>query len=128
MKLYTKQPFIIFPAFLLSVASAATVQAHHSLAAQFDTTTRFELRGTITKVEWTNPHIWVYLDVTDENGAVSEWECELGSPNHLFRQGVRKEDLPVGTVVSAQVVPAREDPRICSTRSLTRDDGTVIRQ
>jgi hypothetical protein len=103
-----------------------TALAHHSLIGEFDTTQEFEVRGAITKLEWTNPHIWIYLDVTAENGNVEQWECEMGSPNQLFRQGWRKEDLPLGTVIRAQANPAREGEHICSTRRITLDDGTPV--
>ncbi len=103
-----------------------TSWAHHSLVGEFDTSVNFEVRGTITKLEWTNPHIWIYLDVTAENGEVAKWECEMGSPNQLVRQGWKKEDLPVGTIIRAQANPARAGENICSTRRITMDDGTPI--
>ena len=100
--------------------------AHHSLVGEFDTSVNFELRGAITKVEWTNPHIWIYLDVTAESGEVQKWECEMGSPNQLIRQGSKKEDLPVGTIIRAQANPARQGEHICSTRRITLDDGSPV--
>ena len=105
---------------------SAAVSAHHSLVGEFDTTVDLEVRGAITKVEWTNPHIWIYLDVTAANGQVEKWECEMGSPNQLIRQGWKKEDLPIGTVNRAQANPAREGEHICSTRRITLDDGTPV--
>lgn len=110
--------------FALSLSSAAW--AHHSLVGEFDTSVNFELRGAITKVEWTNPHIWLYLDVTAENGEIEKWECEMGSPNQLIRQGSKKEDLPIGTVIRAQANPARQGEHICSTRRITKDDGSPV--
>jgi hypothetical protein len=97
------------------------VFAHHSLVGEF------ELRGAITKVEWTNPHIWVYLDVDGEKGGEKvKWECEMGSPNQLIRQGWKKEDLPLGTVIRAQANRARDGSNTCSTRRITLDDGTPV--
>ena len=124
MQRYYKLLFLlsIFPVF--SFISA--VQAHHSLVGEFDTSTSFELRGEITEVEWTNPHIWLYLDVEAENGDTAQWQCEMGSPNQLFRLGWRKEDLPIGTVIRAQANPARDNSNTCSTRSITLDDGTPV--
>ncbi len=112
----------IFSALFLSGA----VSAHHSLVGEFDTSKSVDVRGAITKVEWTNPHIWIYLDVTAENGAVEKWECEMGSPNQLIRQGWKKEDLPVGTIIRTQANPAWEGEHICSTRRITLDDGTPV--
>lgn len=104
----------------------ASAWAHHSLIGEFDVTQELEVRGAITKVEWTNPHIWIYLDVAAADGSVEKWECEMGSPNQLVRQGWKKEDLPIGTVIRAQANPAREGERICSTRRITLDDGTPV--
>jgi hypothetical protein len=104
----------------------ASAWAHHSLIGEFDVTLELEVRGAITKVEWTNPHIWIYLDVAAADGSVEKWECEMGSPNQLVRQGWKKEDLPLGTVIRAQANPAREGERICSTRRITLDDGTPV--
>lgn len=112
----------IFSALFLS----ATAWAHHSLVGEFDTSVNFEVRGAITNLEWTNPHIWIYLDVTNEQGQIEKWECEMGSPNQLIRQGWKKEDLPNGTIIRAQANPAREGEHICSTRRITLDDGTPI--
>jgi hypothetical protein len=100
--------------------------AHHSLVGEFDTSVSFAIRGTITKVEWFNPHIWLYMDVTKEDGSVEAWQCELGSPNQLIRAGWGKDDLPVGTVIRSNVNPARDGSNTCSTRALTLDDGTPI--
>ena len=108
------------------LASIAPVQAHHSLVGEFDTSISFELTGTITDVEWTNPHIWLYMDVTDENGEVAPWQCEMGSPNQLIRLGWRKQDLPPGTVIIAQANPARDGSNTCSTRVITLEDGTPV--
>lgn len=116
--------------FLLSLLPilflTTTVNAHHSLVGEFDTSISFEVRGEITEVEWTNPHIWLYIDVTEANGAVAKWECEMGSPNQLFRLGWRKKDLPIGTVILAQANPARDGTNTCSTRSITLEDGTPV--
>ena len=124
MKFNLKQLFSL--GFLGVVALTAPVMAHHSLVGEFDTSVDFELRGAITEVEWTNPHIWLYMDVTDENGKVAKWQCEMGSPNQLIRQGWGKEDLPIGTVIRANANPARDGTNTCSTRRITLDDGTPV--
>ena len=122
MQLKTK---LLFSLGILSIFSM-TASAHHSLVGEFDTSVTFEVRGTITKVEWTNPHIWLYMDVTDDKGMVAPWQCEMGSPNQLIRMGWGKEDLPAGTVIRARANPARQGNNICSTRSITLDDGTPV--
>jgi hypothetical protein len=102
------------------------VQAHHSLVGEFDTSVTFEVRGALTKLEWFNPHIWFYVDVTNDKGEIEKWQCEMGSPNQLMRAGWKKEDLPLGTVIRAEANPARDGSKTCSTRSITLDDGTPV--
>lgn len=103
-----------------------TASAHHSLAKEFDIDQELELHGTLTNLEWFNPHIWLYLDVVTPEGKVAKWQCEMGSPNQLKRLGWEKEKLPPGTAVRAHVNRARDESNICSIRSLTLDDGTPI--
>lgn len=111
----------------LALLCAAQARAHHSLAGEFDPKTTFDLTGTVTKVEWYNPHIWLYLDVKGEDGKVQPWQCEMGSPNQMIRNGWKKEDLPVGTVITAQANPSRDGTNTCSTRRVTFDaDGRVM--
>ncbi|MGA0935382.1 MAG: DUF6152 family protein [Pseudohongiellaceae bacterium] len=117
---------ILTTGLLAVLAVAAPTMAHHSLVGEFDTSVSFELRGAITEVEWTNPHIWLYLDVTEEDGTVAKWQCEMGSPNQLIRQGWAKEDLPLATVIRANANPARDGTNTCSTRRITLDDGTPV--
>jgi len=117
------QRFTIFALGLLITGSSI---AHHSIVGEFDTSIDIEVRGAITKVEWFNPHIWLYLDVTDNSGKVEPWQCEMGSPNQLIRGGWKKEDLPLGTVIRAKANPARDGSNTCSTRSITLDDGTPV--
>lgn len=106
----------------------APALAHHSIVGEFDTETSISLRGTITKLEWFNPHIWFYMDVVAENGEVQKWQCEMGSPNRLIRAGFTQADLPIGTVVRTEGNPARDGSNTCSTRELLKDDGTPVFQ
>lgn len=115
--------FGLFAAALIAFVPA---QAHHSLAGEFDSSVTFELSGTLTELEWFNPHIWFYLDVTNEGGEIEKWQCEMGSPNQLMRAGWRKEDLPIGTVIIAQAIPARDGSNTCSSRNITLSDGTPV--
>ena len=112
--------------FLPLMLAASAAGAHHSLVGEFDTSITFEVRGEITEVEWTNPHIWLYMDVADDSGEVVQWQCEMGSPNQLIRRGWRKQDLPAGTVIRARANPARDGTNTCSTRNITLDDGTPV--
>jgi hypothetical protein len=113
--------------------SAATLiqmpaQAHHSIAGEFDTSVTFELRGTLTKLEWTNPHLWYYFDVVNDAGVVEKWQCTTGqNPNRLIRAGWKKEDLQPGTVIrTLRSNPARDASHTCIVGGITLDDGTPV--
>ena len=80
----------------LVLAAAAQLLAHHSFAAEFDANKRVILKGTVTKVDWRNPHIYVYLNVKDDRGVVTEWACEGGPPNVLLRQGWTRNAVQEG--------------------------------
>src|SRR5690606_14210785 len=80
-----------------AVGGALRAHAHHSFAAEFDAEKPVLLEGTVTKVEFMNPHSWIYIDVTGPDGAVTNWAIEGGTPNTLFRRGVTRASLPVGT-------------------------------
>jgi hypothetical protein len=125
MKVAAKSKMLGLMAAIAAPFATSTAMAHHSLAGEFDTTKSIELRGTITKVEWTNPHIYIYVDMVDK-GETVHWQCEMGSPNQLIRQGSKKTDLPVGTIIRAQANPARDGSKTCSTRKITLDDGKPV--
>ena len=92
-------------ALLLTVGlllASITVVAHHSVSAEFDTTKRVTFTGTVKKIDWMNPHIYTHVEVKGADGKVIVYKVEGGPPNALFRQGVRPEQLPIGTVVTCQ--------------------------
>ena len=90
----------------LSLAATATL-AHHSFSAEFDANKRLTMTGTVTKVEWQNPHTWFYVDVKDDNGNVANWGFELASPNLLIRQGWTRSSMKVGDVVTVEAYLAK---------------------
>jgi hypothetical protein len=87
----------LITALLGAALAAAPAFAHHSFAAEYDGDKSIKLRGTLTKVEWTNPHGWIYVDVKGDDGKVTNWAVEFGAPNALLRRGVRRTDFPLGT-------------------------------
>ena len=104
---------------VLALASALPLRAHHSFAAVFDDNKPVKLQGVVTKLEWMNPHIWVYLEVKDSNGAVSKWQCEGGNPNTLLRQGWTRESLKVGSAIEIDGWQARDGTNTCNARTVT---------
>ena len=101
-------------------------QAHHAFAAEFDATKPIRVEGTITKVAWTNPHSWFYVDVTASDGQVQHWMFEGGGPLALIRRGFTKDYLKPGTKIVAEGFLAKGVPYRANARSLTYPDGRVL--
>ena len=101
----------------------ARVSAHHSFAAEFDQTQPITLRGTITNVERTNPHGWIYIDVKEPSGGVKNWAVETNAPAMLLRRGVTKEALAIGTEVKVDGYRAKDGSRMVNGTTLTFPDG-----
>ena len=97
--------------------------AHHAFAAEFDSNKTVTVKGTVDKVEWTNPHIWIYVDTKDESGTVTRWQCEGGSPNTLTRQGWSRDSLKPGQQVSIEGFRAKNGSNTCNSRVVTTADG-----
>jgi hypothetical protein len=112
---------------ILIMAFTTTVFAHHSISAEFDSTRRINLSGTLTKIAWGNPHSFFYLDVKDsKNGAVVSWACELGSPNMLATLGWTQSTLKVGMNVSLTGILARDGSHKVIARNLVADGNKLI--
>jgi hypothetical protein len=104
------------------VSSAVPVAAHHSFAAEFDATKPINITGVVTKVEWMNPHTYFYIDVKDQqSGKVSNWACEMGSPNGLTRQGWTRNTLKVGMVVNVEGTRAKDGSSKANARNVLVD-------
>src|SRR3954468_1624012 len=88
--------------------------AHHSFAAEFDAEKPVKLTGTVTKIEWTNPHAYFYIDVKDASGKVTNWGLEMGSPNGLMRQGWSRNSLKVGDQVSIEGSKAKDGSKVAN--------------
>jgi hypothetical protein len=108
---------------LVAAFGALPAFAHHAFGLQYDPSKSTTLRGVVTKVEWTNPHAHFYVDVKDENGNVTNWNMELGSPNALRRLGWTKDIIKVGDEVSVFAAPAKDGAKLGNARTVTLADG-----
>ena len=106
-----------------SVICVAGVRAHHSFAAEYDVKQPVTLNGTVTKVEWTNPHVRFYMNVTNESGAVTAWELTMGAVNGLLRRGWRMTMLKPDDLVTVDGYLARDGSKLANARVVTLSDG-----
>ncbi|HEV8317141.1 MAG TPA: DUF6152 family protein [Vicinamibacterales bacterium] len=111
---------------LIAVLATMPVVAHHAFSAEFDAQRPVKLRGTVTKMEWINPHSWIHIDVKDAKGSVTEWMIEGGAPNALLRRGFTKDSLPVGTEILVEGYQAKDGSNRANGRDITFKDGKKL--
>ena len=106
--------------------AAVPVLAHHSFAAEFDAKKPVKLSGTVTKMEWINPHAWIYIDVKNTDGTVTNWMVEAGAPNALLRRGWTKNSLLPGTEIVIEGYQAKDVANRANGRDITYKDGKKL--
>jgi len=112
---------------VLAMLGAVTpASAHHAFSLEFDADQPITLHGTVTRVEWINPHAWIHIAVTDEDGNVENWRIEAGSPNTLVRRGMTRDSIPTGTEVVVFGYRHRNGSNAANGRDVTLKDGTKL--
>jgi len=117
-----KRLFVLMAAVGMLLA-AVPAWAHHAFAAEFDASRPLKLRGTVTQWELVNPHSWIHMDVKNQDGTVTNWMIEVGSPNSLFRLGFNKNSLPPGTEILVDGYQAKDGANLAVGKNLTFPDG-----
>ena len=105
---------------------ASSALAHHAFAAEFDSNKPVNFKGTVTKMEWTNPHVWIHIDVKKPDGTAENWALEGGTPNVLFRRGFTKESLLPGTEIVIDGYQAKDGSHRANGRDLTLPSGQTL--
>src|SRR5262245_49565696 len=118
--------FLALAVALFASVATGVAFAHHSFAAEFDANAPIELTGTVTKIDWANPHTYFYIDVTSKKGDVESWALEMGSPNGLMRQGWSRDSMKIGDTVTVTGWRAKDGATKGNARSVTLSTGKKL--
>jgi hypothetical protein len=111
---------------LILAAEPAVMFAHHAFSAEYDTNKPITVKGTLTKLEWVNPHGWIHLDAPGKDGKVVNWAVEFGSPNSLLRRGLRKSDFPPGIEITVEGFLSKDGSPTVNGEAVTLPDGRSL--
>ena len=121
-----KTTFRLLAALVVLLGSNLPAVAHHSFAAEFDASQPVTVNGAVNKMDWVNPHSWIYVDVKDADGKVVTWRFEMGPPNALLRMGWRKDSIPPGTPVKIEGYRAKSGQPVANAKTVTLPDGREL--
>ncbi|HYK61168.1 MAG TPA: DUF6152 family protein [Bryobacteraceae bacterium] len=111
---------------LVLATGAMPLRAHHAFAAEFDAKKPIKIRGTVSRMEWINPHAWIHVDVTKPDGTVEEWMIEAGTPNTLLRRGFTRDSLKAGTEVIVDGYQSKDGSLRANGRDITLPNGQTL--
>jgi hypothetical protein len=117
-----RKQLVVLIGFGFLIAGTAP-SAHHAFAAEFDKDKPIKMQGTVTKMQWINPHPWIHIDVKDKDGKVESWMIEASAPNNLLRRGFTRDSLPAGSVITVEGYQALDGSRRANGTALTFADG-----